>query len=684
MRLARRALGAVVALALIIGTGCGDDPNGRPPPPHECVWHGDERPEVLFELGCAEDYEWVKSEPLTPIFGETDSVKVMVDLSEDDLVLFIDGERWYLHFDYVVEKRNYCEDHGFEIVRPPSPADPVYQDCRSAFNRTEYFSADRQYLFASIEHYRALDLYTIEFAPGDQISTDQILHAFRAISSRMWIRDTVRLRPSSQLQEERMRELADEVPMTSYGEVFEGQTYQPLNAGVSFGYLRHLPDEEAVGTATPRDVVVTDTVPTDISVVAGLITGEFQAPLSHVNVLSHNRGTPNMALRDAKDDPRVAPFFDQLVRLEVGLQDFTIEPASLEDAEAYWAARRPPEPSVPPFDLSVTELVDLADVRARHPPPTGDEEFPWIPVIGAKATNFGELMHVDWNPNDLPDAHVPVLGAAFAIPVYFYDRHLVENGIDVEIDEMLDDPDFQTDLAVRRARLAELRERIATAPASAALEEALTEKLVADFPHTRMRFRSSSNAEDLQGFNGAGLYTSHAGSLDDGIDDVTEAVRATWSSLWNDRAFEERDYYRIDHRATKMGVLSHASFQDEQANGVAITRNPFRENSRAYFVNAQLGDVSVVFSEAVPEQFLYYTFDPPEVEYLSHSSLTFGAPVLSGEQIAELIAALQKIHVHFYQYFGVGLPQSAYGMDVEWKFDADGLLFIKQARPYMR
>jgi hypothetical protein len=668
-------LGTAIALAAALGAGCEQPPGGPPPPPHACVWQGGERPEVLYELGCAEDYEWVKSVPLTPIFGETDSVKVMVDLSEEDLVLFIDGERWYLHFDYVVEERSYCEDHGFQIVRPPTPADPIYQDCRSAFNQTEYFSEDRQYLFASIEHYRALDLYTIEFAPGDQITTAQILHAFRAISARMWIRDTVRLRPSSQLQEERMRELADEVPMTSYGEVFEGQTYQPLNAGVSFGYLRHLPDEEAVGTATQRDIVLTDTVPTDISVVAGLITGEFQAPLSHVNVLSHNRGTPNMALRDARDDPRVGPFVDQLVRLEVGLQEFSIEPASLEDAEAYWSARRPPEPNVPPFDLSVTQLVDLADVRARHPPPTGDEEPAWIPVIGAKATNFGELMHVEG---------IPTVEAAFAIPVYFYEQHVVDNGIDVEIDEMLEDPDFQTDLANRRARLAELRERIATAPVSTELEDALGTKLEAEFPHTRMRYRSSSNAEDLQGFNGAGLYASHAGSLDEGIDDVTGAVRATWASLWNDRAFEERDYYRIDHRATKMGVLCHHSFQDEIANGVAITRNPFREGSRAYFVNAQLGDVSVVFSEAVPEQFLYYGFDPPEIEYLSHSSLTFGARVLSAEEITELVAALQRIHVHFYQYFGVGLPQSQYGMDVEWKFDADGALFIKQARPYMR
>jgi pyruvate, water dikinase len=160
-------------------------------------------------------------------------------------------------------------------------------------------------------------------------------------------------------------------------------------------------------------------------------------------------------------------------------------------------------------------------------------------------------------------------------------------------------------------------------------------------------------------------------------------VRATWASLWNDRAFEERDYYRIDQRATKMGVLCHRSFPDEIANGVAITKNPFRDTWQTFYVNAQIGDVSVVFSEAVPEQFLYYGFDPPEVEYLSHSSLTLGAPVLSGDQIELLIGALQRIHTHFFQFYGVGIPQSEYAMDVEWKFDTDGLLYIKQARPYV-
>ena len=51
-----------------------------------------------------------------------------------------------------------------------------------------------------------------------------------------------------------------------------------------------------------RDIVVLDAMPNDISVVAGIITEEFQTPLSHINVLARNRGTPNMGLRNAIDE----------------------------------------------------------------------------------------------------------------------------------------------------------------------------------------------------------------------------------------------------------------------------------------------------------------------------------------------------------------------------------------------
>ena len=67
-----------------------------------------------------------------------------------------------------------------------------------------------------------------------------------------------------------------------------------------------------------RDVVVLDSSPDNISVCAGIISQDFQTPLSHINVLARNRGTPNMGLRGAFDNPTLRALDGKWVRFVVG------------------------------------------------------------------------------------------------------------------------------------------------------------------------------------------------------------------------------------------------------------------------------------------------------------------------------------------------------------------------------
>ena len=124
-------------------------------------------------------------------------------------------------------------------------------------------------------------------------------------------------------------------------------------------------------------------------------------------------------------------------------------------------------------------------------------------------------------------------------------------------------------------------------------------------------FRSSSNAEDSLLFTGAGLYDSTTVCTEDNLDDddegpsicdpdkskertVERGLKKVWMSLWNPKAFEEREYYKINHEQVRMGILVTRSFPDEDANGVAFSGDPQTGNKFNYLVNVQKGDESVV------------------------------------------------------------------------------------------
>jgi hypothetical protein len=113
-----------------------------------------------------------------------------------------------------------------------------------------------------------------------------------------------------------------------------------------------------------------------------------------------------------------------------------------------------------------------------------------------------------------------------------------------------------------------------------------------------LRCRSSSSAEDLVDFSGAGLYDSYTHKFrSEGA--LSETVKQVWGSLFTRRAVAERDAAGLNHLAVYMGVLVHPNYGTEQANGVAVTANalgprPFPYETTDVYFNAQYGEVSVV------------------------------------------------------------------------------------------
>jgi hypothetical protein len=518
---------------------------------------------------------------------------------------------------------------------------------------TEYYSPYRRFWLGAITFYEGPGVWTYEIAPYDTSSAEMVAESINRIREKAFFGDVLHFHPTSESVWKLVKDLPADIPVISTDDLYKGVTFLPLNPAVGIGQLRFLKVNELESGAvfvTPRDIVVLDLVPNDIPVVAGIITDELQTPLSHINVLSQNRGTPNMSLRGAVKDPELRALEGKWVRLDVDPFDYTVEEVTQAEAEAWWEEHKPPAVTVAELDLSVTELRDVSDLGVDD-----------IPAFGGKASHYGELSRIEGLR--VPDG--------FAIPVHYYKAFEKANGLDVVIAELLADERFQNDIGYREHALAALREAFEAGEVDPELEYDLILKIGEKFPGIPLRFRSSTNAEDLDGFTGAGLYTSETVDLDDPTRSIQRAVGKVYASLWNQRAFEERGFRGIDHQGVAMAVLVHRAFPSEASNGVALTNNLFDPNQPAFYINVQVGDVPVVRPPLgiVPDQFLYfYAYPNQPTTYLAHSTLVAeGETVLSPGEVKELGKALKLIHQGFSKLYSK--PGQFYAMDVEFKFD---------------
>jgi hypothetical protein len=643
----------ILAATLLVIAGCAGG--------GECEIAEGTEPVYVDRLGCEADLVTIGTTRDDAVFAHTISTNIIVDREDGDRVYFIDPDRFLLHFQFAMQ---YLNDPD------KTPVGDLGQ-----FNILNYRRDNRRFILAKVVHYLDQGLYTFELAAGDTASADMIEHGYDRVAAATDIGATLRYRPVSADQEELLPELEGRIPTVRTADVFGAQVYQPLNQGIGYGTLRFRSTATLSGQPlAPTDLVVLDRVPNDLAMVAGIITAEFQTPLAHVGILAKTRGTPNMALRDAWDDATLRSFEGQLVRLEVGAQEFTIDVADPVDAQAYWDALRPPAPQVPAHDSITQPMIDVTLA--------GYED---AIRIGSKAANLGELFQIrTTSARDIP---TPV--APFAIPFHHYAAHVAGSGAQPLIDAVIADYAAGTlDPAALERRLFAIKWTIYRAPFSPTLLATLDARIRARWPaDTKLRFRSSTNVEDLEDFTGAGLYTSAAARLTDGQEYVANAVKTVWASVWNTQAFIERDFYRVDHQAVRMGVLVHPASED-LANGVALTFNEFSALRPAHYINTQLGEVSVTNPTgfAVPEQILYYTwYEEPEYEVITRSSLLGWAvdwpsevSLLTDAELDELAEYLTAIQAAFRPRY----PDAA--VDVEWKLGVGRQIQIKQARPFKR
>ena len=254
-------------------------------------------------------------------------------------------------------------------------------------------------------------------------------------------------------------------------------------------------------------------------------------------------------------------------------------------------------------------------------------------TVGGKAANLGELVA---NGFPVPDGFVLTTGA--------YQAAAASAG-------------------VVASRPEEAAERLRTIDVPPAVANAALEAY-RGLGGAPVAVRSSATAEDLPGASFAGQQDTYLGV--EGDEQVLDAIRRCWASLWNERAVAYRSDHGFDDDGIGLGVVIQLMV-DAATAGVLFTADPITGRRGRAVVDAAAGLGDAVVSGSVDPD--HYAVDPDSGAVDEHV-VRGSAPILSDAQVLELAAIGRQIQD------ALGAPQ-----DIEFAFDADGHLWILQARP---
>ncbi|HAI56820.1 MAG TPA: hypothetical protein DCM04_02705 [Saprospirales bacterium] len=509
--------------------------------------------------------------------------------------------------------------------------------------------------------------YSFNFSFGDAMSFEATQRTFELLAANMpFLQNNLQhfIGDGGEIQHE--TQYADDfigsrINVVLESEVFGDIDYIPFNEAEGFGFFRKMELDENPGS---RDIVLYDALPNSLPRVGGIITSVVQTPLSHVNLRAIQDNVPNAYIKEPLAIPQITNLLGKYIYYKVTADEYEIREASVEEVNEWYENIRPTQPQIPERDLSQTSILPLDDI-----------EFEMSVAFGAKCSNVATMRRFG-----LPEGTIP---NGFGIPFYFYDEFMKYNGFYDDVQTMINNPDFISDLETRIDMLKDFRKEIKDAP----MPQWMLDELQAMhdmFPEgTSVRCRSSTNNEDLPGFSGAGLYTSKTQHPDEGH--ISKSVKQVYASMWNFRAYDERDFYRVDQYIAAMGILCHPNFEDEKSNGVGVSIDPVFNTENTFYLNTQVGEFLITNPDAnsIPEEILLYQ-DPDEGYLVLRNSnlVPIGQLVMGEEYLNQMRDYLQIIHDEFALLYNV-VGVEGFGMDIEYKVTAEDHLIIKQARPWV-
>jgi hypothetical protein len=572
-------------------------------------------------------------------------VLFVIDRKDKNKIYYVNAKRYTFHKDFV--NGNYLSlERG--------------QD----FFQNNYINQNRRFILGTLAFQTPIKRWTFEFWEGDQIPADLIKLTAEVLSKTFF--EPVAFKPNS-LRQEELANALEGLPKVLQSDISKEQDYQPLNVTKGIGrihIIEKLDDHVEIGS---NEILILNEVPVTLPPVAGIITTKPSTPLSHINLLAKSWGVPNAYIKNAQE------LFKSLdgtwIVFETKRDTYTYKHADNNALNEYQKSVLQHLGMMKTrFDLAETRLAGLNEQRAKS-----------VIAYGTKSSNLGEVMRSRLSGIVVPNG--------FTVPFYYYDQFIKENKLEDTIYELLEDKKFVHDPAFRRQRLTELRERIKQGKMNDQLRAEILKRVHAEFAGKGLFVRSSTNSEDLPNFNGAGLYNTVPNVKGD--EELVEAIKNVWSSIWNFEAYEARERAGIDHTKVFMAVLIQEGINSE-SSGVMITTDPYdKEDRDAIYISAKRGlGIKVVEGKKIAEQIVFHTRGS-SVQVLTRSEedslLTFDEnggvkeipitgdrAVLTDDVIRRLVRAADQIK----RVFGNR------DQDIEWAF-MKGQIYIVQSRPYI-
>lgn len=505
------------------------------------------------------------------------------------------------------------------------------------------------------------------------------------------------------------------------------------NHPVSYGILRHITDLDEEGSGdnninslTPKDFAMFDALPERIPPVAGIIVLEKQTALSHVNILAKNRGTMNISLNSLDNNlPTTSPEFiaehiqgftpdlyNHPIRLTIVDEHLLMEESTQVAVDTYFDKVKSTRNNLP---IEAPLIVDEARWLLNP-----SKEKLAVNQVGAKAANYGLIQ--SW----LKDTGLVMPSRAIGFNLYLSTIEITgSKGKPAQlISELISEKDNLSTPEINK-KLANIQAAIQAIPL-AKIPKNTSGKTVIDEVQAlldgtytnvgRIRFRSSTNAEDLPTFNGAGLYES-AGFTAKKVDEngkriinkkkMWKKLKLVLSSLWLARAYHEREFFGIDHSKVAMAIQINPAFSNQWMNGLdlyewssGVVLYNEKGGDRQFYINSQFGESSVTnpLPGELPESIIivndelkkivgrstingtqYEIFVSRDEDKIIDSEMSLLAQLKQGVKIIFDKKILENPNPLF------SSPEK-FGIDIEFKVMLDNnsgrkAVYIKQARP---